>query len=85
MLKPETLSLLALTEKPYDEYNVVLPQIKKSLGSERTEIFVQTLTEELPLTTARRAYRTAIQVACGEPKVYREVDHQKQIPIRVKR
>jgi hypothetical protein len=70
-MKPETLSILSLTDKPYDEYNDVLPAIKQKLGYDRSSTFVQTLTEELPLTTARRAYRTAIMVACGEP-AYRE-------------
>ena len=34
--------------------------------------FQQVLSEELPLTTARRAFRTAIRVAMGEEKVFRE-------------
>jgi hypothetical protein len=79
-MKPETQSILSLTEKPYDEYNAILPVIKQKLGHDRTPVFETTLVEELPLTTCRRAYRTAIMVACGEPKVYRETEHQKSVP-----
>ena len=78
-MKPETQSLLSLTEKPYDEFNAILPVIKTKLGADRTSVFERTLVEELPLTTARRAYRTGIMVAMEEPKVYREINHQKPI------
>lgn len=78
-MKPETQSILTLTEKPYDEYNHILPIIKQKLGPARTPIFESTLTEELSLTTARRAYRTAIMVACEENRVYRETEHQKPV------
>ena len=78
-MTPETQSILTLTEKPYDEYNAILPIIKQRLGAERVPIFESVLVEELPLTTVRRAYRTAIQVAMGESKVYRETDHQKPV------
>jgi hypothetical protein len=71
-----TTELVKLTEQPYDAYNAILPLIKQKLGNERVSVFEHTLMEELPLTTARRAYRTAIQVAMGE-KAYRETEHQK--------
>jgi hypothetical protein len=79
-MNPETQSILTLTDKPYDEYNAILPIIKQKLGAERVPVFESVLVEELPLTTARRAFRTAIQVAMGEDKVYREIDHQKPVP-----
>jgi hypothetical protein len=79
-MKPKTQSILSLTEKPYDEYNAILPVIKQKLGRVRAPVFETTLVEELPLTTCRRAYRTAIMVACGESKVYRETEHQKPVP-----
>lgn len=78
-MNPVTQSILTLTEQPYDEYNAILPVIKQKLGADRTPVFETVLVEELPLTTARRAYRTAIMVAMGEEKVYREIDHQKPI------
>lgn len=84
-MKPETQSILSLTEKPYDEFNATLPVIKQKLGHDRAPVFVSTLVEELPFTTCRRAYRTAIMVACGEPKVYREVEHQKPVTTELKR
>jgi hypothetical protein len=69
-------NLLILTERPYDEYNSILPQIKYQLetfdGQDRDLTFEQILAEELPLTTARRAYRTAIRIAMGQEKVFRE-------------
>ena len=69
-------NLIALTDRPYDEYNSILPQIKYQLevydDQNRDLTFEQILTEELPLTTARRAYRTAIRVALGEKDVFRE-------------
>lgn len=69
-------AMLALTERPYDEYNTILPQIKAQLSKvdkeDRVLAFEQILGEELPLTTARRAYRTAIKIAMGEPNVFRE-------------
>ena len=80
-MKSETQSILTLTEKPYDEYNAILPLIKQQLG-ERTPVFEDTLVEELPLTTCRRAYRTAICTAMGEPNVYRETEHQKPLEIK---
>ena len=75
-MKPETQSILSLTEKPYDEYNAILPVIKQKLGHDRAPVFETTLVEELPLTTCRRAYRTAICIAMGEANVYRETEHQ---------
>jgi hypothetical protein len=84
-MKPETQSILSLTEKPYDEYNAILPVIKQKLGHDRTPIFETVLVEELPLTTCRRAYRTAIMVACGESKVYRETQHQKPVSTEPKK
>lgn len=69
-------AMLKLTERPYDEYNTILPQIKDRLAAvdneDRVITFEQILTEELPLTTARRAYRTAIKIAMGEKDVFRE-------------
>ena len=82
-MKPETQSILSFTERPYDEYNAILPVIKVKLGADRTSVFERTLAEELPLTTCRRAYRTAIMVAMNESKAYREAEHQK--PLEVKR
>lgn len=72
-MKVLLLSLLALTEKPYEEYNELLENIKTQLETpQRVALFEKTLAEELPLTTARRAYKTAIRVACGEKDVPRE-------------
>jgi hypothetical protein len=74
-----TKKLLALTEQSYDTYNAILPEIKAQLQATdvsvegvRVRTFEQVLEEELPLTTARRAYRTAIKLAMGEPDVVRE-------------
>jgi len=72
-----TDTLLKMTERPYDDYNEILPQIKDRLAAVdnnelRVLTFEQVLEEELPLTTARRAYRTAIRIAMGEDKVFRE-------------
>lgn len=78
-MNPETQSILTLTESPYDQYNANLLTIKQRLGAQRVPIFESVLVEELPLTTVRRAFRTAIQVAMGEEKVYREIDHQKPV------
>ena len=65
--------LLSLTDQPYENYNAILVEIKEILAEpERIEAFERVLTEELPLTTARRAYRSAIQIAMGEDEVYRE-------------
>lgn len=69
---PLTAELLRLTEKPYDEYNAVLDAIKSKLLDVQVVTFEQILAEELPLTTARRAFRTAVRVAMGEQNVYRE-------------
>lgn len=77
-LKPITLELLALTDQPYDQFNVILPKIKKEIsgfdlvGHQRVGVFEAALQEELPLTTARRAFRTAIKLALGEDEVIRE-------------
>jgi hypothetical protein len=72
-MNPTTRQLLELTEQPYDNYNAILQEIKGVLSEpERIEAFERTLIEELPLTTARRAYRTAIKIAMGEEDVYRE-------------
>jgi hypothetical protein len=75
-METETQNILALINgKSYDDYNVILPLIKQQLGKERIPMFEKTLTEELPLTTAHRAFRAAIMVAMGEKKVYRETPH----------
>lgn len=73
----ETTAMLALTLLPYDSYNAILPQIKERLAKVdknylRVLTFEKVLEEELPLTTARRAYSTAIRVAMGETNVSRE-------------
>ena len=81
-MKPETQSILSLTEASYDKYNAILPVIKQKLGHDRAPVFETTLVEELPLTTCRRAYRTAIMVAMNEPKVYREVEHQQKVELK---
>jgi hypothetical protein len=73
MSKVLLISLLTLTEKPYEDYNELLGEIKLQLETEeRVSLFEKTLAEELPLTTARRAYQTAIRVALGVKDVYRE-------------
>jgi type III secretory pathway component EscV len=70
---PLTAELLALTEKSYDEYNTVLTEIMTRLPFEaQVQTFQRVLEEELPLTTARRAYRTAVRVAMGEEDIFRE-------------
>jgi len=66
-MNPLAKKLLALTEQPYENYNAVLPEIKASLDDSQREAFEAALGQELPLTTARRAYRTAVRVALGEP------------------
>lgn len=59
--------LLSLIAQPYDNYNAILLEIKEILAEpDRLDAFERTLMEELPLTTARRAYRAAIQTAMGE-------------------
>lgn len=68
-----TDALLELTEQPYEKYNSILKEIKYLLAEpERVEAFERVLEQELPLTTARRAYRTAIRIAMGQQNVYRE-------------
>jgi hypothetical protein len=68
-----TEELLALTEQPYDKYNGILREIKYLLAEpDRIEAFERVLEQELPLTTARRAFRTAIRIAMGQKNVYRE-------------
>jgi hypothetical protein len=84
-MKPETLSLIALSDKPYDEYNTVLPVIKARLGADRAAIFERVLAEELPLSTARRAYRTAIKVALGEEVTREFEENQKKNAGNLKR
>jgi len=70
---PLVNELLALTERPYDEYNTVLTEITTRLPLDvQVRTFQRVLGEELSLTTARRAYRTAIRVAMGEENVPRE-------------
>jgi len=66
-MEPLTKKLLALTEQPYDSYNAILPEIKANLDDDQRDAFERVLGQELPLTTARRAYRTAVKVALGEP------------------
>lgn len=68
-----TSELLKLTDQSYDQYNVVLEQIMTRLPLDvQVQTFQQVLGEELPLTTARRAYRTAIRIAMGQEDVHRE-------------
>jgi hypothetical protein len=70
---PLVTELLALTERPYDEYNTVLTEVMTRLPLDvQVQTFQQVLGEELPLTTARRAYRTAIRIAMGQENVHRE-------------
>ena len=70
---PLVNELLALTERPYDGYNTVLTEVMTRLPFDaQVQTFQQVLGEELPLTTARRAYRTAIRVAMGQENVHRE-------------
>lgn len=70
---PLITELLALCDTPYDEYNAVLSEIMTKLPLDvQVNTFQQVLSEELPLTTVRRAYRTAIRIALGESGVYRE-------------
>ena len=72
-MHPDTVAMLKLTDQPYDTYNDILPKIKEILAeSERVDAFEKVLEQELPLTTARRAYRSAIKTAMGEDNVYRE-------------
>ena len=71
-MKPETEILLKLTEVPYTNYNEVLPKIKQQLGTDGATVFEKILGEELPHATARRAFQTAIKIACGETNVPRE-------------
>jgi hypothetical protein len=72
-MHPTTKQLLALADQPYENYNANLPKIKEILAEpDRIEAFERVLLEELPLTTARRAYRSAIKIAMGEENVYRE-------------
>ena len=84
-MKPLAANLIALTEQPYYNYNTILPRIKKSIldsdmvGDQRLETFERVLSEEMPFTTARRAYQTAIKLALGEEAVreYRPTDQRK--------
>jgi hypothetical protein len=72
-MHPDTEELLRLADLPYSGYNYALQRIKEILAEpERIEAFERVLREELPLTTARRAYRSAIRIAMGERDVYRE-------------
>jgi hypothetical protein len=65
-------AILALTDASYDEYNTILPVIKKRIvawdfiGYKRVGTFEQVLEKVLLDNTARRAYRIAILVAVGE-------------------
>jgi hypothetical protein len=78
---PLTAELLALTEKSYDEYNTVLTEIMTRLPLDvQVQTFQKVLGEELSLTTARRAYRTAIRVAMGEENVPREYQPRPEKP-----
>ena len=78
-MNPVTKHLLELTEQPYDNYNSILQEIKDLLETEkRIVLFERTLREELPLTTARRAYRTAIRISMGETVVNREWRHKSE-------
>lgn len=68
---------MKLTDVPYDQYNAALAEIKDGLVEVdrnylRVLVFNRVLEEELPFTTARRAYRTAIRVAMGQKNVPRE-------------
>ena len=78
-LKSLTKTILLLIDQPYENYNEILPQIKALLEFPvRVETFENVLGEELPLTTARRAYRSAIKIAMGEEDVYREWKPEEQ-------
>jgi len=78
---PLTAELLALTEKSYDEYNTVLTEIMTRLPLDvQVQTFQKVLGEELPLTTVRRAYRTAIRVAMGEEGIFREYQPRPEKP-----
>jgi hypothetical protein len=70
-VSPETERILRLTNEPYDN-NSALAEIKKRLGEQKTMVFEQILVEELPYTTGKRAFRTAIKIAMGERDVYRD-------------
>ncbi len=70
---PLVAELLKLTERSYDEYNTVLTEIMTRLPLDvQVQTFQQVLGEELPLTTLRRAYCTAVRVAMGDENVPRE-------------
>jgi hypothetical protein len=85
-MQPITKQLLALVDQPYEKYNANLPKIKEILSApERIEAFERVLTEELPLTTARRAYRSAIKIAMGEENVYREWRPAEQLAAKFNR
>jgi hypothetical protein len=73
ILRTLTASLLALVNKPYDEYNAVLTEIRTRLPLDvQLETFERVLGEELTCAPARRAYKTAILVAMGEDSAHRE-------------
>jgi hypothetical protein len=83
--KPITTALLSLTDQPYDNYNaIVLPEVRRQIeefdlvGYKRLTVFEDVFSEELPLTTLRRAIRTAIKLALGEEGVEREYDPKKK-------
>lgn len=81
-----TEELLALTEQPYDKYNAILSEIKYLMTEpERVDTFERVLAQELPLTTARRAYRTAIRIAMGQQNVYREWRPAEQLAAKFNR
>lgn len=79
-LQPLTIKLLDMTDAPYENYNANLAEIKKRLevygGVHARRLFEQVLAEELPFTTVRRAYRTAIKMAMGETVAEREYRKQ---------
>jgi phage-related baseplate assembly protein len=82
MLKPLTVTLLALAGQSYDNYGSLLRRIKRDLaafdlvGSQRVETFERILSEELLHTNARLAYCTAIKIALGEEDVERHFHPQ---------
>jgi len=85
-MHPDTKRMLALVDQPYDNYNANLPKIKEILAEpERIEAFERVLAEELPLTTARRAYRSAVKIAMAEENVYREWRPAEQLAAKFNR
>ena len=64
-MNQETLSLLAMADISYDEYNNILPQIKERLGDEHIGGFRAALRKALPSMTLRKATKAAILHVMG--------------------